>query len=183
MGGLRPLVRASAFPHTLGMATSGKRVKQRPGDVLKIDLGDGSYSYAQVGPEPVIIFFDGTYRTEQPPEEAVRDPVAFRICVMNYAVTTGLWPVVGRAELTTENAAEPFFYKQDSISGRLYLYHSSFAATNFERPASLLECEALECAAVWEPEHVIERLRDHFAGRENRWLASMRIDSSRVPTA
>ena len=36
-----------------------------------------------------------------------------------------------------------------------------------EWPASPSEIEGLECAAMWEPHHVEERLRDHFAGVPN----------------
>ena len=89
--------------------------------------------------------------------------------------------MIGRNVLAPENREEPFFYKQDAITGRLTLYHSSLAQTNWERTASLAECEALESAAVWEPDHVEDRLRDHYAGRPNRWVESLRIDVTAIP--
>jgi len=101
--------------------------------------------------------------------------------VSNPAITKGTWPVVGSRPLQPENAEEPFFYKQDAISGRLSLYHSTFAATNYEHPASLDECQHLECAVVWEPERVADRLNDHAANRPNRWEESLRIDASAIP--
>jgi len=82
--------------------------------------------------------------------------------------------------LSPESRTEPFFYKQDAITGRLALYHSTFASTNWERPASREECAGLEAAAVWEPEHVEDRLRDHFAGRPNKWVESLRIDVAAI---
>ena len=153
-------------------------MRRREGDILRIDLGDGRHSYAQVAPEPVVVFFHGTCTADLPPESVARLPVLFRLWVMNHAVTRGRWPVVGRHSLAAENAVEPFFFKQDAISGRLSLYHSSFADTNYERPASLADCQGLECAAVWEPEHVEDRLRDHFAGLPNRWAESLTIDTA-----
>jgi len=33
----------------------------------------------------------------------------------------------------------------------------------------------LERAAVWGPSHVEDRLRDHYAGRKNKWVESLRI--------
>jgi hypothetical protein len=109
-------------------------------------------------------------------------PVAFKLWVFNYAITKGGWPVIGTRPLTPENAQEPFFYKQNAINGRLFLYHSTLVATNYERPATLTECEGLECAAVWEPEHVVDRLRDHSNGQINRWTESLKIDTSAIPS-
>lgn len=41
------------------------------------------------------------------------------------------------------------------------------------RPATPAECRGLEPAAVWEPEHIADRLMDAFAGRPNPWLMQM----------
>jgi hypothetical protein len=153
-----------------------KRIRRRPGDVLKISLGDGRHSYAQVGDEPLIVFFDGAFTDEPSPDVVIGLPVLFRIWVHNDAVKRGLWPVIGNQPLAPENSAEPYFYKQDAVTGALSLYHSSFADTGWERAASATDCNGLECAAVWEPEHVEDRLRDHYAGQPNRWVESLRID-------
>jgi hypothetical protein len=158
-----------------------KKVRRREGDLIAIDLGDNRRSYAQVAAEPLIVFFDGCFTDSLPPEKAADLPVLFRLWVANHAITRGRWQVVGRATLTPENQEEPFFYTQDALTGGLTLYHSSFAQTNWERAASLAECEALECAAVWEPEHVEDRLRDHYDGRQNKWTESLRINVAALP--
>ncbi|MCJ8056564.1 immunity 26/phosphotriesterase HocA family protein [Shinella curvata] len=153
---------------------ASKRIRRRIGDILQIDLGDSQHCYAQVAGEPVIVFFDGIFTETISMEDIPRLPVAFRLAVSNYAVTRGVWPVIGSRPLTPENAEEPFFYKQDNRD-RLFLYHSSFAAQNYERPASLADCIGLECAAVWDPEHVVDRLRDHALGQPNRWVEILKI--------
>lgn len=155
---------------------ASKRIRRRPGDIIKISLGQGRHSYAQVAEEPLIVFFDGAFTDEPSPHVVIGLPVLFRIWVHNDAVKNGIWPVIGNQPLAPENAVEPYFYKQDAITGALSLYHSSFAATGWERPASATECDGLECAAVWDPEHVEDRLRDHYAGPPNRWLESLGID-------
>lgn len=158
-----------------------KRIRRKVGDIVLIDLGSGKHAYAQVAAEPLVIFFEGAFDEDIAIERIPSLPVAFRLWVANHAITKGAWPVIGSGPLQPENAEEPFFYKQDAISGRLSLYHSAFAATNYERPASLEECQSLECAAVWEPEHVADRLNDHAAHRPNRWAESMRIDITAIP--
>lgn len=156
------------------------KVRRREGDLVKINLADGCHSYAQVAAEPLLVFFEGCQADDLSTEEVVRLPVLFRLCVANHAVTLGRWQVIGRRPLTPENRQEPYFYKQDPVTGRLALYHSSFAETNWERAADLSECAGLECAAVWEPEHVEDRLRDHYAGRSNKWVESLRIDVTAI---
>jgi hypothetical protein len=162
-------------------AQKQKRVRRKPGDIVRIELGEGRHAYAQVADAPLMIFFDGTFEEEVPVEQISKLPVAFRFWVYNHAITRGTWPVIGSQPLAPANAEEPFFYKQDVISGRLALYHSTFAATNYERPASLEECQHLECAAVWEPEHAVDRLNDHAARRSNRWAESLKINTAVIP--
>lgn len=162
-------------------AQKQKRVRRKVGDILLIDLGSGRHAYGQVADEPLVIFFEGTFDEEIAIERIPSLPVAFRLWVSSHAITKGTWPVIGARPLLPENAEEPFFYKQDAISGRLSLYHSAFATTNYERPASLEECQHLECAAVWEPEHVVNRLNDHAAHQPNCWAESLRIDATTIP--
>lgn len=153
-----------------------KRISRKVGDVLRIDLENGRHSYAQVAGEPLIIFFEGVFDEQIATESIPHLPVTFRLWVSNHAVTGGIWPIIAHHPLTPENAAEPFFYKQDSVSGELSLYHSKFADTNYEQPTTLAKCNGLECAAIWEPEHVADRLHDHAAGRSNMWADRIKID-------
>lgn len=159
------------------------RVKLKLGNLLRIPLAGSRHAYAQVSTSPLIVFFDSTFADEPPLADIPSLPVAFRIWVMKHAVTSGLWPVIGHQPLTPENSVEPYFWKQDRISGQLSLHHSTFASSNFERRATLAECEGLECAAVWDPQHVMDRLEDHFSLRPNKWIDSLRIDPSRIPKA
>jgi hypothetical protein len=159
------------------MSRTGKRIRRREGDILKLDLGEGRHSYAQVGGDPLIVFFEGAFTDDVPLDEVPQLPVLFRIWVHDDAIKKGIWPVLGNQPLAADNSVEPFFYKQDGFTGALSLYHSTFAATGWERPASATECEGLECAAVWDPEHVEDRLRDHYDGRANQWVESLKINS------
>lgn len=147
-----------------------KRQKRRIGDILKIDLGDGSLAFARVLEEPLIAFYDLRADVPIAVERIIQSPIAFKIWVMNYAVTSGEWPVIGHAPLDEDLKEEPRFFKKDAISGQLSIYWGN----GCEKPATLEDIEGLECAAVWEPEHVVDRLRDHFAGRPNMWVESLR---------
>ncbi len=38
------------------------------------------------------------------------------------------------------------------------------------RPATKEECVDLECCAVWEPEQVVERINNFYAGVPYKWI-------------
>jgi hypothetical protein len=95
---------------------------------------------------------------------------------MNDAITSGRWEVVGQIEIPEKLKSVPKFCKQDQISGALSIYQEiDDLAPHYERPARAGECDGLETAAVWEAEHIEDRLRDHFSGKPNKWVEQLRI--------
>jgi hypothetical protein len=152
------------------MSKKGK-VPRKVGDVVAVPLGDGTYGFGRVLQEPLMAFYDLRKNAIPGLQDVLRAPVAFIVYVMNFAVTDGVWQIIGKAPLNGKLLDEPLFFKKDSVSGALSVYRDS---TGEERPASREECETLERAAVWEPSHVVDRLVDYFAGRPNKWLESMR---------
>jgi hypothetical protein len=149
-----------------------RKTKQKwtVGDIVEVGLGGGEWAFGRVLKKPLMAFYN--LKAAQPPpiESIVAAPVAFKVWVMNYAITDGDWSVIGHAPLTSDLEEAPAFFKRDPISHKLSIYFGR----GIERPASLKEVEGLECAAVWEPEHVADRLKDFFAGRPNKWVDSMR---------
>jgi len=160
----------------LGRSDKRKNVRRLPGQIVRIDLGDGLHGYGLVLREPLIAFFDKPCAAgEACPDEIANLPVAFTLMVMNDAVTKGRWPVAGRTAIPPGLEAPPRFCLQDSVTGKLSIYHEvPELAPHYERPARTDECRGLEAAAVWEPEHVEDRLRDYFAGRPNQWVEQLK---------
>jgi hypothetical protein len=147
------------------LMTQRKRIPWKEGDVVAIDLGDGQMSFGRVLERPLIAFYD--LKAEKPPpvDEIVRRPVLFKVWVMQYAIKKGVWPIIGHLPLEKALQETPLFFKQDPITSRLYIYQDS----GRDIPATLEQVEGLECAAAWDPEHVVERLQDHFAGQPYRY--------------
>ncbi len=147
--------------------SDNSRVTRQVGDIVSLKLHDGSFAFGRVLPEPVMAFYD--INTPEIPalDEILEASITFKIWVMNHAITDGLWQVIGSASLGEEFLEESLFFKKDPISKELSIYRDG---TGQETPATVAECEGLECAAVWEPEHVVDRLSDHFAGRPNKWV-------------
>lgn len=153
-----------------------KRTRRKPGQFVEIGLGGGQRAFGRVLMEPLFAFYDYQVTDDTLPglAELAALPIAFRIWVTNYVVTKNRWKVLGTLPLSADLRIAPDFFKRDPISGRLSIYNDDFAPS-YERPATWAECEPLECAAVWDGEHVEDRLRDHFAGRPNRWLESLKL--------
>jgi Immunity protein 26 len=148
-----------------------KKIRRGQGDIVAIPLSHGAYGYGRVLREPLIAFYDLRSREILPLEDVLRFPVAFTLPVMNYPITDGSWPVVGNAPLTPNLLDEPLFFKKDPITGALTIYRDS---SGEEISATKEQCAELECAAVWEPYHIIDRLQDHFSRRPNKWVDDLR---------
>ncbi|MBX9661668.1 MAG: immunity 26/phosphotriesterase HocA family protein [Nitrospiraceae bacterium] len=144
--------------------------RRRPGDFLKIELGDGTHAYARVLDSTVAFY--GTRTTEDLSVEAIsRLSIIFNVWVMDHPILEGDWPIIGHLLLPGDLNKEVLFFKKDPISRRLTIYRDS---TGEEFPATTEQCEKLECAAVWSPEHIVDRLVDFFENRPNKWYVSMR---------
>jgi hypothetical protein len=154
------------------------RQRRTVGSIVAIPLGDGRFAFGRLLREPLVEFF-GVLGSDAQCEPADLQPgdVIFTIWVMNSAITSGRWMKVGRLALSDEEQLRLHrFSKKDALTGSLTIY-STDPATNVptERPATVEECSPLERAAVWSAEHVEDRLRDHFAGRPNKWVHSLRV--------
>jgi len=145
------------------------RQKRLKGDIFEVDLRDGTFCYGRVINGSCVLY-DLRVGVRPLIEEIVCQKVLFQVWVMKYAITRGIWKVIGNLPLEESLVERPRFFKKDSISGKLYVTYDG----SQEIPATLEECQRLECAAVWDPEHVEDRLRDHFEGRRNKWYDSMR---------
>jgi len=141
------------------------------GAILEIPLPTGGKGYARVLKKPLLAFYAVKSEGKLTPDEVVRQPLAFKVWVMNSALMSGAWTVIGQAPLQAELLDEPWFFKQDAISKALTLCRDGV-----ERPATKDECKGLERAAVWSACHVESRLEDHLMGRPNRWVESLKME-------
>jgi len=156
------------------------RKNRAPGRVVRIDLGDGRRAYGRQLPGASVEFYDHLGKAGERVGllDVVAWPVAFTVAVMDYAFRrNGGWELLDVVLRTNEERAViQRMAKKDVISGALSIYwEDPETGTYGETPASIEDCEGLETAAVWDPEHVEDRLRDHFDGRPNRWVESLRL--------
>jgi hypothetical protein len=128
------------------------RAKPRIGDVVEFKLPGGRSAYGRVMRDATV----GFYRTgsdERHPPIGSRN-YQFVVGVYDDVLTSDQCQVVGHdPSRDPEDDWPPPMCIQDSISGGFSLYHKGEI-----RPATKEECEGLESAAVWDYEHLVERL-------------------------
>ena len=146
-----------------------KKQRRRVGDIVKITLESGSFCFGRVLQEPLMAFYDLNVPMIPDIDSIISARIIFKVWVMRRAITSGRWQIIGNREVDAETACVPVFFKQDAVSKTFSKYFD-----DKEIPATGKECLGLERAAVWDPEHIEDRLRDHFAGRSNVWVESLK---------
>ncbi|QDG74410.1 immunity 26/phosphotriesterase HocA family protein [Labrenzia sp. PHM005] len=147
-----------------------KRVRRKVGDIVSIPLSDGQYTYGRVLAEPLIAIYNHVSVSEADVETVLSRPVKYILAVMNNAVTSGRWRVIGRVDLEAGLQKTVRFFQQDKFSGKLSIY-----VEGEEFPATLEDCLGLERNAVWDAEHVEDRILDEINGRPNKWVESLKL--------
>jgi len=147
------------------------RQRRIVGAVLKVPLDKRWHTYAQTLHEADFAFFDARTTGELAVEEIVSQPVLFREAVNRSAYSAGRWLRIGKAPLSPALALPvPKFIEDALHPGRFEIYLGGKI-----RPAKREECVGLQRCAVWGPERIEERLRDHYAGVPNKWVDAVRL--------
>ena len=145
------------------------RQQRTIGAVLAVPLGDGTATFALTLQEADFAFFDARTIGSRPPANLLAKPVLFRIAVHKSGWAAGRWPKVSKVSMPSQlHDPQPKFIQDPVHPDRFEIYLAGEI-----RPSTRAECDGLERAAVWEPEHVEERLRAHYAGVPSEWVQSL----------
>jgi len=146
--------------------------RDKIGALFAIDLGNGQFAFGRRVSKAESVFYDYVTNEISPNtiKKAYESKIAFRTSAYKYAITSGRWEIVDSKEPLPPDLAKPKkYFIQDSITGSFSIYFDGDIS-----PCTASDIEGLECCAVWEPEHIEDRLRDHFAGRPNIWVESLK---------
>lgn len=140
---------------------------EKTGDIVKIPFDNGFFTYAQVLTDSLFAFYDSKTTYElQNICDVLNRPKLFTISVHASAVRAGSWKVVGKCELPEDSKTPHLFYKNKIMPiGHPPQYE--IYQDGVMRDAMKKECIGLEYLFVWTRDKVEERLRDHYAGRQN----------------
>lgn len=145
--------------------------KYSVGGILKIPIGNDWHTYGQMIGDAAIAFFDAKTEKELSISEIVARPILFTVAVYSYAVTKFIWQKIGKAELSEALKIPQPMFIQDALNPNKFQIYLAGEI----RSATKEECQDLECCAVWEPEHIVERINDYYKDVPNKWVESMKI--------
>ena len=129
-----------------------KRKRKKIGDVYAIPLPNKKYAFGRV-------FNDAGFGVYEHIGESIEDApksenYQFIVGVYDHALKSGEWTVVENRPFDDEDATyPPPMCIIDSISGEYSIYHKGEI-----RNATKSECEGLEIAAVWDANHITDRI-------------------------
>lgn len=153
------------------MAKAPRRQRERYGIIVEIPLPKGWHAYVVKLREGSYAFLDIRAKRRPGPEEFAAATALFTISVMRYAITAGGWTIVHKDPALADRVPQPKYFVEDALNpGRFEIYEKGTT-----RKAARREVRGLERLAAWEPEHVVDRLVDYFAGRPNKWVEMMRL--------
>ena len=153
------------------MSNVGKRQRWSVGSVVRIELEGLGVAYGQMLQEPEYAFF-AAISPSASLTEIVASPVLFRLWVSRRAHAAGRWAKLGTAPIAPTLAEPVLRFNQDPLDpSRIVLGYDGVSG----RVSTAEQCRGFERAAVWEPEHVEERLESERLGQESAWARQLSL--------
>lgn len=152
-----------------------KKQRFKKGSLVKIQFNDTLHTYGRLLEKPYITFYDAkTSKEMDDVTKIASQPVLFTVSVYDHAITSGRWQIIGHLPPEIKPVEIPLQFMQDPINPNMVRVIDEYGNI---RPSTLEECSklGLERAAVWEPEHVEERIDDYYKGKPNTWVESLKL--------
>ncbi|MEQ1644863.1 MAG: Imm26 family immunity protein [Pyrinomonadaceae bacterium] len=129
------------------------RIRRKIGDVIQIALPDGRFAYGRLYDDASVGIYERLTDMPNMPPIGSRE-FKFHVGIYDDVVTKERVQIVGHDKfIEPESEWPPPTYILDPISGEYSLYHQGVI-----KKASREECEGLEEAAVWDLQHIIDRI-------------------------
>jgi hypothetical protein len=154
-------------------------LRLKKGDVFRLKIAESLFGYAQYVEPNLTVFFSVFSKTPLDAEELVNTPAAFKLIVYKSAFKNENCEKIGNVPVMDANVVKPTTFKQDIISGGLFIYQDIDPLDPF-RPATFDECKEIEVTSFWEFGHVRTRLLELYEGKPNRWLGKHVIDQEKL---
>lgn len=144
--------------------TKKKRIRRKPGQILRIPLGNGVFAYGQTRTISGCIFFD--YKDDgiaTDPQFVIKQPVIFQIGIDDYAIRDQLWEVIAVLPVNPEFDQSKRAFTYNSDTNEYYIWEKG----KDQIPATPEDIKGLEAIASWGHRSAEQRLIDYFEGRPN----------------
>jgi hypothetical protein len=141
-----------------------------PGNIWKVPLSDGSHTFARELQHPFAAIYDARNLAENDTDRIAKRPVLFVVVV--HDSTFREWIKVGSRPVEPEIRIPDRFRQDIADPSNCRIVN----ADGVERAATIDECEGLEPQAVWETEHIDERIIAYYQGRPSEFVESLKLE-------
>jgi immunity protein 26 of polymorphic toxin system len=147
---------------------------RKEGAFIEIGLPNGQFTYGRILPKASFAFYNiYSDKKVEDVKELVGLDVLFITAVYKAAISTDRWKIIGFSKLKPElSFLQPKFIQDESNPEKFKIYDPNTGDMKFCKKE---ECVGLERATVWEPEHIEERIVDHFEKRPNALMESLKL--------
>jgi hypothetical protein len=150
--------------------------KDKIGNIIKIKIDDNTFGFGRIITGGFIEFYDfisTETQSEDSLEKIIGSKVIFTLSIHKSWKKNGNWEIIGNNSNDIPNIPDQFMQNLSDPTN-IKIIDSSGSA----RKATLEEVQGVERLAVWEDNHVEDRLRDHFNGKPNAWVEQLKPKTS-----
>lgn len=144
------------------------------GSFVRVPIDGRYHTYGRIINKLVYAFYDFKTDLEISDLDLIeKSNVLFKLIVHRSAINSGGWKIIGKKELPEDLKVPVPFFKQEIGNPD----DCSIVTEGNSRKATQEECEGLERLAVWEHDHVQQRLLDHYSGIRNNYTDAIRLNA------
>ena len=144
-----------------------KRQKEIPGGIVKIPFDDGWHTYGRILNYGDLAIYDlKTQEDITDLDYIISRPILFKCIVNDNGVKGGKYPIIGIIALETSLENSKYYFGPTPGNEDYGIYENG----NLRKAISKEECIGLPVGAVWDPDHISERLKDHYSGVEDKFM-------------
>jgi hypothetical protein len=139
-------------------------MKRKTGTFFKVPIDDVYHTYGRILDRTYAFYDFKTDLDNVEINEIEKAKILFNVFVHRSAINKGGWEIVGYKELSSDlKEPVPFFIQTKGKPEVCYI-----DINDDRKKVSPAECIGIERYAVWEHNHVQERLSDHYKGIPNK---------------
>ncbi len=147
-----------------------KRQRRTIGSIVKIPVAD-YHIHAQILLETDMVYFDTKGKNNISLKEITESPILFRVATNDNAILNGSWIKIGKIEIQDQLSKSVETFIQDALNPEKFEIYLNGEI----RSATKQECVGLDRCAVWEINHIEDRIKDHYNNKPNVWVEKMRL--------
>lgn len=156
-----------------------KKQQFKEGSIVKVPLKEERWVLGrllpahQIGIYDVIVTNNKEHDSFLANNSIISRPYLFVVSIYTDTVTSGMFEVVGFAELTAENVKSlPPVFTQDKMDlHKCTLYYTDGRVVD----ASPQDCIGLEKFSKWTGQAVVKRIEDHYEGKKNILVENFKV--------